>query len=465
MRRALLGLATLLALVLPGPSAAAEGDFPDYWIAAPPDCTDVTIVSNLKAEACDPTAEAEGEDLGDLGDAAGLGTTAFDSALDGRTLEFPSYCRYQANVVFYIFNFFTFVADEMRANASPCAEYWINVPPLESNKRICRANQAPLIRAPRIHPMCEANVSSRTGWQDWVAADPAHRTWYQAGVEFRRQMASVGFDVQQGDTWSLNEVSSAVRIGTGNARANILEFMRGLYEGEPGPADDVMGNVFVAGLAQLTVPTTVYKERLKSWFADAAFWQEAAKYVRFWGQEVYGDVRRTLVPGAPRSRRAENLADYLEQVWMLSEAGPDEIAPARDFLRTRHYPLANAAWARGEQAGYGYTLVPVDTMKNFIGIQEYAMRHYLGSHPQGMAPTIGYAWHLGNDLGLPSAVFRAQWEHDLLPMFASSIAETLGPGGSSQMGACGPPGAHVWCDGDWDGAFFNTEWALLRSWD
>jgi hypothetical protein len=469
--RAVVVLAVAALFALPGAAAAGDGAFPDHWIAEPVDCSDTTEVSNLKSIECGSTVDGDAAELQyataapleDPGEAANLGTTAFRELGLERTHEFPAYCRYRANVVFYIFNFFAQVANAMRANASDCAEYWINVPAVESNKKLCRANQAPLIRGPRIHAMCEAVVSVRTGWAEWVAADPT-RTWYQAGVEFRKQMASVGFDVNQGDTWSLNEVSSLVRRGEGKARRNLLDFMRGLYEGQPGTADDVQGNVFVVGLSQATVPTTLYKENLKKWFADAEFWNEASKYVRFWGQEVYGDVRRTLVPGAPRARRAESVADYLQQVWMLADAGGDDIQAAKDFLQSRHYPLANAAWARGEQSGFGFTKVPVDTMKNFVAIQQYAMRHYLGSHPQGMAPTFGWAWHLSNELGLPAAEFRRQWEFDLLPTLASSISGTLGPGGASQMGACGEPGEHVWCEGEWEGAFFNTQWELLRSW-
>ena len=34
-------------------------------------------------------------------------------------------------------------------------------------------------------------------------------------------MAATGYDVTAGDTWALNELSSAVRQGTGNARANM----------------------------------------------------------------------------------------------------------------------------------------------------------------------------------------------------------------------------------------------------
>ena len=39
-------------------------------------------------------------------------------------------------------------------------------------------------------------------------------------------MAATGYDVAAGDTWALNELSSAVRQGTGNARANMRAFLQ-----------------------------------------------------------------------------------------------------------------------------------------------------------------------------------------------------------------------------------------------
>ena len=45
-------------------------------------------------------------------------------------------------------------------------------------------------------------------------------------------MAAAGYDVGAGDTWALNELSSAVRQGTGNARANMRAFLNGLYDGD-----------------------------------------------------------------------------------------------------------------------------------------------------------------------------------------------------------------------------------------
>ena len=64
----------------------------------------------------------------------------------------------------------------------------------------------------------------------WVATNGS--SWYEAGVEARRRMAATGYDVSAGDTWALNELSSAVRQGTGNARANMRAFLNGLYDGD-----------------------------------------------------------------------------------------------------------------------------------------------------------------------------------------------------------------------------------------
>ena len=74
-------------------------------------------------------------------------------------------------------------------------------------------------------------------------------TWYQAGVDARRKMATAGFDVGAGDTWAINEVTSAMRRGDGNSRANLREFLRGLYDaGGEGPP--TKGVVWVVGIGQ-----------------------------------------------------------------------------------------------------------------------------------------------------------------------------------------------------------------------
>ena len=52
-----------------------------------------------------------------------------------------------------------------------------------------------------------------------------------------------------GDTWAVNEVSSAVRANTGAARANVRELLRGLYTGD-GSLPAAKGVAFVVGIGQ-----------------------------------------------------------------------------------------------------------------------------------------------------------------------------------------------------------------------
>ena len=98
---------------------------------------------------------------------------------------------------------------------------------------------------------------SWNGWSAWVAA--GNGSWYDAGVTARQRMAAAGFDAAAGDTWAVNELSSAVRTGTGAARQNALDFLRGLA------SDGVKGVVFVQGIGQSTADTTTYKLALQSW--------------------------------------------------------------------------------------------------------------------------------------------------------------------------------------------------------
>ena len=52
-----------------------------------------------------------------------------------------------------------------------------------------------------------------------------------------------------GDSWAINEVTSAMRRGDGNSRANLREFLRGLYDaGGEGPP--TKGVVWVVGIGQ-----------------------------------------------------------------------------------------------------------------------------------------------------------------------------------------------------------------------
>ncbi len=253
-------------------------------------------------------------------------------------------------------------------------------------------------------------------------------------------MATAGFDAALGDRWALNELSSAVRAGTGNARANVRELLRGLHDGPPGsPA--VRGVAFVAGIGQRTSELSVYQARLQDWLEDGAFWQEMSGYVDDWAQEQYGDVRAYAVPGADLETRRARLADYLEHDRLLALAEPGSAGAARAFLASAHAPVANAAWRF--DASFGWTDVSIDLMEDYLSAQVDALRAF-------GAVRYGFAWSPRNP-GMPTADFASQ-TGALLRRLAEAIADPAG--------GCAPS----WCVGVLDGASFNLGWQAFRTW-
>ena len=200
-----------------------------------------------------------------------------------RPFALTAECR-PLRAVFYAATDWLRLATKLASAASPCAHYYVSIPPLASDKTQPRSDQAWRIRAlgPAFHALAEIHM---TAWSGWVAQSGG--SWLAAGREARRRMAAAGYDVGLGDTWAVNEFSSAVRRGDGTARANARDFVRGLYEGAGLP--DVRGAVFVIGVGQATPDLSTYKANLQGWLADAPFWQEMAAYVEDWAQELYGD--------------------------------------------------------------------------------------------------------------------------------------------------------------------------------
>jgi hypothetical protein len=206
-------------------------------------------------------------------------------------------CR-PAELVFYAARDWLRLGAKLAERASPCAHYYISIPPLVADKTNARPNQAWRIRAlgPRFHAMAEVHWAT---WLKWARANG--RSMYDAGVEARRRMAAAGFDVAAGDTWAVNELPSSVRRDVGTAREDAQQFLRGLYDGD---GRRVQGAVFVIGVMHGTSDASLYKATLKSWFSDTPFWLEMRRSVKFWAQEVYGDVRRWGVPGRRRTSAA-----------------------------------------------------------------------------------------------------------------------------------------------------------------
>lgn len=345
-------------------------------------------------------------------------------------------CTRPARAIFYAQTDWLRLATKLAAQASPCVQYYVSVPPLSADKAQARSSQASQIRAlgANFHALDEV---SWNGWSAWVTANNA--TWFDAGVTARQRMAAAGFDAAAGDTWALNELSSAVRTGTGAARANALEFMRGLS------SDGVKGVLFVAGVGQTTSDTSQYKVNLQNWLQDSAFWSAVPRYASDWAQENYGDVRAYAVAGASPDARRDAETQYLGHELALANAGPDSVASARAFLQASYVSFGNAAWAWN--TAYGFTSAPVATMQDFVSGQVYAAR--------SIGDRLGFAWAPNNTQGLSDTDFNAQ-SGSVLDRLAAAIRDSV----ASPSQACAPS----WCTTAVDGAAFTAAWQSFSAW-
>ena len=152
------------------------------------------------------------------------------------------------------------------------------------------------------------------------------RTFYEAGVLARQRMAQRGLDVENGETWAFNELTPEVLEGAPGARAEVLEFMRGLYDGAPGmpKARGIVFNLWVPSTTD-AAEVAAYKTNLRAWLTDEAFWSELDRYVDVFAHEVYvsalswgvggtelptqGEATERVLPahGRPGRRRSEVL--------------------------------------------------------------------------------------------------------------------------------------------------------------
>jgi hypothetical protein len=455
-------VAVLLAAVLAAatPVLADETPASDLLIGYAPPCGDpdaatLSVVDCLGIEPVDAIGPIAPEI-----EAASTETARAETALVAA--EGPEAlrrnCRLHAEVAFYTPEDWNRLARTLAAEATHCADYYISIPSIAGNKTMPRADQAWRIRAlgPRFHAMAEAHLTS---WQSWVIANG--KTWIEAGREFRKRMAAAGYDVSLGDLWALNEVPSSVRQGAGQSRRNLLDFLGGLYEGD-GSAAPAKGLVFVVGLGQRTQNLSIYLATMRGWLSDAGFWTEATRSVRFWAQEVYGDVRAWGVADAPAMTRAQHLSAYLMHPLALARAGGERSSAAEAFLRQTYVPLGNAAWKY--QSSFGFTAVDHLVMRHFMSEQVFAIRHDAGTHPmEGPEGRLGFAWAPNNESPV-EADFPAKTA-GLQQRLASAFANAYAQGGSSQIGACGPPGDHVWCEGVVEGAAFNEGWTAFSNWE
>jgi hypothetical protein len=371
-----------------------------------------------------------------------------------RPLSVEAGCR-PLRATFYAATDWLRLTTTLAAKASPCAQYYVSVPPVVADKTKPRPDQAQRIRAlgPAFHALAEIHYGA---WQKWVASTGS--SWYQAGVEARRRMAAAGYDVNAGDTWALNEVSSAVRRGDGSARVNVRELLRGLYDAA-GEGPPTKGVVFVVGLGQRVPTLGTYKARVQEWFQDAQFWVDMNAYVSDWAQEAYGDVRSYAVPGAPLPGRRDGLVEYLRHIDLLATAGGAVSGTANAFLGNAGSTLANAAWQW--DSAFGWTAVDDVLMQQYVSAQVYALRNH-GVRAGRPIDRFGFAWAPKNLDALAPSDFTRRTAA-VLDRIATAIRDSEADSPADPgIAACGAGG--TWCAGDLAGSSLSAAWRGFRAW-
>ena len=178
-------------------------------------------------------------------------------------------------VVFWTSTDWELLGEELKAQQSPCADYYISIPPLSNDKTALRAPQDDVIRAlgPQFHPLAEVTLG-RTGGRHGNRRSGT--TWFDAGVEFRRRMTQAGYRPDCGETWLLNELDqSTIRDKPPYTRAAMKDLLRGLYEGDGnGPKLPGVVEVGIAYTHQNIPDVEVYRTEVKSWLQDSDFWSE-----------------------------------------------------------------------------------------------------------------------------------------------------------------------------------------------
>jgi hypothetical protein len=389
--------------------------------------------------------------------------------------DFPPSCRLHAEAVFWTASDWLLLGEALAADPSPCADYYVSIPPQSADKTLLRGLQDDLVRAlgPHIHPVAEMTLGTLTGWDHWVNAVPG-RTWFGAGVEFRRRMAVAGYRFDLGETWLLNEFDRSTRRDEPPyTRAAMRDLLRGLYDGGGAlPASPGIVEIGIAYTHQNIPDVAEYKEELKGWLEDGAFWDDVARSIRILTKETYPDARFWGVSGSSRHDRTEHLTQYMEHLINLVESGPGSLSNVREFLRHSFMPLGSATWpAKGPDpsfcCGHGWTLIPLEEMLNLVSEQVYAVRHYAGSHPHGApAGRLGFSWQPTNNFNLPPAEWLGA-RQAIAARVAAAIHYAYRQGGASPEGACAPPGSgENWCHGgDVEGATFDPRWQMFDSWD
>jgi hypothetical protein len=341
------------------------------------------------------------------------------------------------------------LAGELKKFTSSCADYYVTVMPrtalgVEGFPRPGLAVDAIRAAGPSFHAVAEIRL---TPWATYVTNHPTADSWYDAGRFVRQLMQEAGYDAGLGDTWAINEVGEPspsqpmgvdVFRGAPGARDNLVDFIHGLYDGD---GTSMPGLVFAADPMQVTANLSDYRQRLESFSADSGFWVEMNRYVRFWAQETYADVRAWGVAGSTLAARAAYLDDYFMHGERVAGRGGAGTAAARAFFEHAYTPIGSAVYRFAASTGFGSTDVDLPTMLNFVSTQTYALRSVTGARFGFADQRIG-STPLNQVIAVEDRVAAAIKDSEVDP-----------------TGACGASGE--WCDSSVAGAAFTGLWREL----
>jgi len=353
------------------------------------------------------------------------------------------------------------ILDQLTPNVS-CRQWYVGVPLLAGDKTSFHpgvSNEIASIhtRGSNFHALAEFHWGT---WRQWV--EDNGKTWYEAGVEFRRRMDAAGFDVHLGDsdTWAINELPSTLvhsddpSVTVQQVRENAMDAIRGLFEG-PGNDVNKKGVVYRAGVGQDYTDTgamTLSKQRAEAWLMDSAFWSSMSQHVRWWAEETYADPLDECVPGTITATRASHIQDYVFHIPELAEAGP--ATTARTFFRKTFTPLLDAAWKA--PLGYGRNDISADSFGMHASTQVYAVRAWQNQHPL-YGRRLGFAW-----APKPTSTADAAEVPVIGKRIGNAIDDAFVPGHGASY-ACSPSGAYTNCVCSVSGSQFIETWANVYS--
>jgi hypothetical protein len=101
-------------------------------------------------------------------------------------------------------------------------------------------------------------------------------------------------------------------------------------------------------------------------------------------------------------------------------------------------------------------------MEHFVSTQVYALRTFADDHPKTVPQgLIGFAWApiTGDDPVL------AAGRDQIAARLAAAIRAATDELPTEPKDACGRPGDRLWCEGELEGAWFNTAWRIFADWE